>query len=323
MEAIKPCREERERSQDVGEFPGKHPWQAAALVALALGSASVAGVSCTNPPEAHVAVTGEACVACHLSEALRATEPPHTGKMAMACGDCHGEEAWQPAPGFDHGEHFALRGAHAQVVCTRCHAVGFEAGQTPSECVGCHRDDYDASPFPGHAAFATTCQDCHGDVSWKPATTPDHDQFFPLDGKHTEVACASCHTRGYEPGVTPKTCVGCHQDDYDGSPYPGHADFPTTCADCHATSGWTPASGGIHPEAAFPIATGAHKEVACLECHDTSLGPMGAGNTICAQCHEHTQAQADAQHLEADDYVWDPARPSFCLECHRDGTKND
>ncbi len=367
----------------------------AALAVLLLGSAAIAGVSCVTPEQKHVAVSGQECVTCHLGEALRATEPPHAGRMVMECGDCHDEEVWSPAPGFDHGAHYALQGAHVDASCTSCHTTGFEAGQTPTtcvgchqddydgspypghdafattcgdchgqdawkpanggdherffplrgahvgvectschtkgyesgdtprECVGCHRDDYDRSPFPGHATFATTCADCHGDSAWKPATIPDHDQFFPLDGKHADASCASCHTNGYATGATPKTCIGCHQDDYDGSPYPGHDDFPTTCQDCHSTSGWTPASGGKHPESAFPIASGPHKEVECLECHDTGRGPMGAGNTICAQCHEHARAKADDQHHEEGDYTWDPDRPNFCLDCHADGSKDD
>lgn len=311
----------------MAEFPSRsrsHQGAAltgATLVVVLFGGSAIAGVSCVSPEQKHVAVSGQQCVTCHLSEALSATQPPHVGRMAMECGDCHDEELWRPASGFDHDEHFELEGAHIRASCTSCHTTGFESGQTPTTCIGCHERDYQASTFPGHDAFATTCGDCHGQDGWKPAVGGDHDQFFPLEGKHVGVECASCHTNGYSVGATPTACVGCHQDDYDGSPYPGHADFPTTCQDCHTTSGWTPASGGAHPEDAFPITTGKHDEVECLECHDTSLGPMGAGNTDCVQCH--SRAKWDPEHEDESGYPTGDAPANFCLDCHEDGSKGD
>ena len=124
-------------------------------------------------------------------------------------------------------------------------------------------------------------------------------------------------TKGYAAGDTPTACVGCHQADYDGSPYPGHDGFPTTCNDCHGTSAWTPASGGTHPESAFPITSGNHKNIACLDCHDTSLGPMGKDNTDCVQCH--SRAEYDPKHREVSRYPTGDAPPNFCLDCHPRG----
>jgi hypothetical protein len=115
--------------------------------------------------------------------------------------------------------------------------------------------------------------------------------------------------------------VGCHQADFDASPFPGHSEFPTTCADCHTTSGWVPASGGNHPQDRFSI-TGDHA-FACNECHNPSLGPNGAGNADCVGCHlgEHSLARMDAEHQgEVNGYPLGANRaPNFCLECHADG----
>lgn len=287
--------------------------------ALLLGAAW-AGVSCIDPGEHRFAVTGEACVTCHRADYDRSTLPGHD-EFPLECANCHEESHWQPAEFPDHERFFPLHGAHAEIECTKCHATGFEPGTTPKECVGCHRKDYDSSPFPGHEAYPTTCVECHTTQAWQPATIPGHDEFFVIDGAHTEVTCAGCHTKGYDPGMTPTTCVGCHQQDYDSSPYPGHQDFAMTCTDCHTTKAWKPASGGTHPEKDFPIATGPHEVVECMECHDSALGPNGKSNTDCIQCHK--RSRWDAEHHEVRDYPSGPAPVNFCLNCHARGTRDE
>jgi hypothetical protein len=187
---------------------------------------------------------------------------------------------------------------------------------TPTECVGCHQTDYDNSPFPGHDQYPTTCQNCHDTNAWAPATGFNHP--WPLEGAHASATCANCHG---DPPVypgTPTECVGCHQSDYDNSPYPGHQSFPTTCQDCHSTTAWKPAAGS-HPENLFPT-TGAH-DIPCADCHNASLGPNGRGNADCVGCHTgaHTRARMDAKHGEERNYPTGAAPPNFCLDCHADG----
>ena len=357
-----------------------------------LAAAAFAGVACGTPSHDLVSVTRSECATCHMVEYEAATQPLHVGHFPVNCADCHAETGWSPAKGFDHARFFVLDGKHAEAECSQCHSDGFAPDATPSECVGCHRDDYDAStfpghdtfgtqcadchatsawkpariadhdqffeidgkhvgvecaschtqgyaagqtpkdcvgchlddfdasPFPNHTTFPTTCIDCHSTSGWRPATLPNHDQFFEIDGKHVGVECASCHTQGYAAGQTPKDCVGCHRADYDASPYPGHSSFPTTCDSCHMTTGWRPASGG-HPESKFPIASGAHKGMTCLDCHNTSLGPNGKGNADCVGCHTgtHSRARMDNKHNEVRNYPSGSAPPNFCLDCHPDG----
>lgn len=296
-------------------------WFARAIGAGAfLLGASWAGNSCIDPGEHRFRVTGEECVTCHRQDFERSMLPGHHA-FSLECANCHAETGWKPAELPNHDAFFPLHGAHAKQECANCHTMGFEAGSTPKDCVGCHREDYDRSPLPGHGTFSLECGDCHGDTSWQPATLPDHDTFFPLEGAHATATCASCHTRGYEPGVTPTTCAGCHQTDYDTSPYPGHQDFSTTCTDCHTTKAWKPASGGAHPEQDFPIASGPHKVVECMECHDSALGPNGKNNTDCVQCHK--RSKWDEKHHEVHDYPSGPAPVNFCLDCHARGRHED
>lgn len=281
----------------------------------------LAGYGCEgHDPAGRVQVSDRDCVLCHLEDYELTQRPPHAQLFPQTCGDCHTTTHWIPAQGAADHEWWPLENRHAETPCSACHTVGYATGDTPTDCVGCHRADYDASAFPGHDRFATTCQDCHSTAGWSPAVGVDHD-WWPLENRHAEAACATCHTVGYDPGDTPTECVGCHRSDYDTSPYLGHDAFPTTCEGCHTTAGWTPATGG-HPEAAFRIASGDHRDIECLECHDPSLGSYRGGvNTDCVGCHEgeHTRSRMDDKHREVRDYPGDDSLPSFCLRCHEDG----
>jgi len=130
-------------------------------------------------------------------------------------------------------------------------------------------------------------------------------------------------------------CVKCHQVDYDATTTPPHGavptatgtvEFPTTCADCHRTTSWQPALGGLHPAPPkFPIAAGPHDAIKCLKCHDLDLAPtsvLGA-NTNCIQCHPKTDELEDA-HVGTRSpmgvtYAYAPAVANFCLTCHPNG----
>lgn len=259
------------------------------------------------------------CYACHEADYEGAHNPFHPGVMPTTCGDCHEKTAWRPAHFPDHP--FPLEGAHARTSCAeaRCHgdpAVYEDLPEDSRLCVTCHREDYDGSTFAGHGTFPLECQSCHSQEAWQPAAF-EHD-FFPLTGAHAEATCASCH--GDPPNDDlPTECVGCHRDDYDGSPYPGHQDFPTTCSDCHSTSAWTPATGGTHPEAAFPITRGAHGEIECRSCHNEALSASYVENVDCIGCHEHSQQHVNDQHREEGGYQYDPNDHDFCRDCHSSG----
>ena len=190
------------------------------------------------------------------------------------------------------------------------------------DCIVCHSDDVQHALNPPHEGFPDTCGTCHSNDAWMPAAFM---HSWPLNGVHEAIVCGACHV-GNPPVYqgTPTVCVGCHQDDYDGSPFPGHSDFPTTCENCHTTEAWTPATGGNHPENAFPIENGAHSPYRddCVSCHNPELGsPVDGENADCVGCHdgEHTRAEMDPKHDEVADYPPGDALPNFCLQCHADG----
>jgi hypothetical protein len=297
------------------ELSFAHPWPLEGAHARALCASCHVG----DPPV--YKGTPQECVGCHQADYDNSPAPGHDA-FPTTCEGCHSTEQWAPA--LSTLEHpWPLEGAHAQATCLACH-VGdpplYEG--TPSDCVGCHQADYDNSTFPGHEAFPTTCEGCHTNDKWVPAR---FEHAWPLEGAHAQAACASCHT-GSPPVYqgTPTLCVGCHQSDYDKSPYPGHSNFPTTCENCHTTAAWTPATGGTHPESAFPIQSGAHSRYQndCTSCHNAALGsPVGGENADCVGCHtgEHTRARMDGKHSGVRNYPNGTAPPNFCLDCHRNG----
>jgi nitrate/TMAO reductase-like tetraheme cytochrome c subunit len=133
------------------------------------------------------------------------------------------------------------------------------------------------------------------------------------------VACASSHV------ATPDRvdCNGCHADQFDeggtaqvaACTPTAHTTYQRTCADCHGTTSWCPASVN-HPQ--FPLQR-SHAGWDCADCHATiSYDPpsIAAQPITCTNCHWHTQARVDPFHIGNGDYSYGP---STCLQCHRGG----
>lgn len=117
-------------------------------------------------------------------------------------------------------------------------------------CASCHMPEYLAAKKPVHVGVRpTACFVCHTQSAWSPSV---FNHPWPLTGAHANARCAACH-RGQPPvyAGTSRLCVDCHRADFEGSDFPGHSTFPTTCADCHSTSAWTPAR---EPPRAGPLA---------------------------------------------------------------------
>ena len=191
-----------------------------------------------------------------------------------------------------------------------------------ADCIVCHSDDVQHALNPPHEGFPDSCGTCHGQEAWSPAAFM---HTWPLVGAHAMLACALATSAIHRSTkARPHSASAATRSDYDSSPYPGHADFPTTCENCHTTTAWTPAVGGTHPENAFPIQNGAHSPYRddCVSCHNPDLGsPVNGENADCVGCHdgEHTRASMDPKHLEEPDYPQGAAPPNFCLDCHSDG----
>jgi hypothetical protein len=270
----------------------------------------------------------QACYGCHTANYAAATPPHNTTSFPTSqCATCHSTTAFTPAT-FNHATTaFPLTGAHAAGACTSCHnATTWAVAGTGTNCYGCHQANYTGAQNPVHdpTNYPITGCVCHNTTAWQPATG-GHDHTaggFPLTGSHSLAArtCTDCHAAsGYGAGATSKDCYSCHRAAY-ASAIPMHdpTNFPTataTCITCHAaanTGHTTWAGGKFANHTWFPIATGTHAGIACMDCHNA---PNNLASYSCAKaCH----TSALANH---------PARNGFnlatvetqCYSCHPSG----
>ena len=265
------------------------------------------------------------CLTCHATD-FQATASglvDHVaGGFPTTCLDCHTTDAWTGAT-FEHAAAsggFALVGAHDVLACASCHSgPGGEVPWAPmsqDDCQACHADDA-AAASPSHAAFPTTCTQCHTTDGWAGATA-DHVLLsggFALVGAHDGLDCAACHA-GPDGEVpwTPSSqddCLACHADDA-ATASPDHTGFPTTCTNCHSVDMWAGATVD-HPQ--FPIYSGRHagEWASCQTCH---VQPGDFSVFSCVTCHEHNRPDMDDEHDEVGGYVYQSAA---CYSCHPDG----
>jgi len=258
----------------------------------------------------HYQGTSANCFNCHATEFVATKNPDHVkAGFPQDCSRCHTTAAWQGAQ-FDHNTFttFPLTGAHVNAACTQCHANGRFAG-TPKNCAACHLADFQKTTNPNHVAagFPQDCSICHSTAQWRGAKFNHSNTRFPLTGAHVPLACASCHVGGKYTGLDP-ACVSCHLTNFNNTTNPNHvsAGFPQTCATCHSTVAWMPASFN-HNLTRFPL-TGKHTTTPCSRCHIG--GQYAATPTDCYSCHrKEFAATANPNHVAA-------AFPTTCNQCH-------
>lgn len=276
-----------------------------------------------------------ACLLCHNIEDFSEVESTcgtchediHRGRLGASCELCHATEGWRVFDADDiHARtNFPLMGRHILLDCESCHpgmpATDFR--QAHSQCIDCHRADYDRVTTPDHRAsgFATDCESCHEMVSWTPARFLEHEAIFPIfSGSHRGVwnACAQCHIGPVSQGNV--TCIDCHdhrQDAMDAfhQGFPGYAYDSQSCLGCHPRG---EAGRFVEHEPFFPIFSGKHagRWNSCAQCHED---PQSRQVFTCLSCHEHSQSRMDDKHLgEVNGYIY---TSTACYDCHPRGTK--
>jgi hypothetical protein len=271
-----------------------------------------------GPPLSTLPTGPQDCVACHR----RDYDGAHAGTaIPTSCATCHVPTSWEGASA-DHtllSGGFALEGPHRPLACTSCHQVPgyallFPEPAAPSDCVACHRRDYDEQHRG--SGFPTTCLSCHVASTWSGARI-DHPQVsggFRLLGAHATATCTACHAIPGYALLFPaprgdQDCVACHRDEYQRE----HAGsgFPQTCATCHTVQSW--ASTFDHDAQFFRIYSGPHDEkwATCATCHTV---PTNFGSFTCLTCHEHQRSEMDDKHREVRNYAYESRQ---CYSCHR------
>ena len=250
--------------------------------------------------------TPTGCYDCHW---IRRQDDPFRTQLGVECESCHEPIGWIPAT-WNHGvaTGFQIGSQHLTVDCDGCHPDHRFEGPVTPDCYSCHREDYERARNPDHAAagFPTQCDVCHrpNDISWNQAVF-DHD--YRLQGQHAILECAACHATGIYAG-TPRSCVGCHLDDYNSSRDPDHraAGFPTTCTLCHgrADGSWQDADFD-HPY----TLVGNHATLDCSDCH--SSGIYAGLPSDCADCHLNDYNGTTSPNHQSAGF------PTDCDTCHR------
>jgi hypothetical protein len=278
-----------------------------------------------NCQECHVsgyAGTPTACAFCHTTDYQQSINPSHTSLgLSMDCASCHTTEpGWSPASFIVHDQYYPLIGAHAPIAnqCAACHNGDYV--NTPNTCAGCHQPDYNQATNPNHTALGlpVDCAMCHAQTDWTPASFPNHNDYYVLNGAHAAIAndCVQCHQGDYS--NTPNTCAGCHIEDYNQTLDPNHlqAGFGTDCASCHNENAWEPATFD-HDAQYFPIYSGDHLGVwsQCSECH---TDPGNYSVYTCVTCHMNPET--DQEHAGVNGYVYNS---TYCLACHPTGSADN
>lgn len=244
------------------------------------------------------------CVACHEEPEI------HLGVFGVECADCHTANSWKPAlfiwQPFDHNTDtiFSLV-LHTQnysgegITCANCHANGFQEF-LPMSCSECHTQGDQEFMAQHQTQFGGNCLECHDGVDRM--RTFDHQNVFPLDGRHADLDCLTCHVDQRFQN-TPAECKDCHPE-----PEIHAGFFGDKCEYCHSTIGWSPALLVNHQ---FPIDHGDEGQQECQVCHVVNYSEY-----TCYECHEHRSEEILDKHKELN---LSDIQLANCTECHLDG----
>jgi hypothetical protein len=252
------------------------------------------------------------CVTCHTDK--------HQGRFGTSCTQCHSTVDWKSAKidkeHFDHSKtRYPLTGMHINTPCQKCHAQGSDglpkyAGLQFSTCSACHTD-------PHKGEFKQSCESCHTTSTWKKSSFTanfDHSKtHFPLQGKHLEVACLTCHKGGdFKASIEHTLCADCHKPDPHGGQFLKRADGGR-CESCHTVQGWVPSTytGAEHAKTGFPLVF-PHGKVKCAACH-TPAGKQTRYKINFAQCVDCHKDEHQGQ------FAAEPWR-NRCEQCHNGAT---
>jgi hypothetical protein len=171
-------------------------------------------------------------------------------------------------PPFDHlRTGFRLSGEHTRVACEACHLNGVFKG-TPRDCASCHTSGQRFSRA---------------------------NVVMPTQHLPTQQSCDTCHTtttfvgaKFSHSGVTPGTCMSCHNGKISAGKPDGHVPTNASCDSCHRTNAWVPAAKFDHAG----VTPGT-----CVSCHNGTRAkgksaqhmPTGSAQS-CDDCHKSTSA---------------------------------
>jgi hypothetical protein len=299
--------------------------------------ARVACQKCHKPAADHpevlkyVGLAFHACSDCHTDV--------HHGVFKAACESCHNTAGWKQISAaavserFDHSTtKYPLLGKHVGVRCELCHVGGDLNRPIPfQKCMDCHNTDPHRGQFSARKDGGE-CASCHTVEGFKPTTftvAMHKETAYPLEAKHSTVACERCHfPKGLDTLYKIKLtqCRDCHADIHKGQ-FAG-APWNNRCESCHAVSGFKPSSYPLakHKTTRFPL-TGGHIAVPCMECHKADVLSANPSTALyrfrdlsCTTCHVDPHRGEFAERMKTrrpDGTLWG------CEACHSTATWTD
>ncbi len=171
---------------------------------------------------------------------------------------------------------------------------------------GCFRCHDGKHATPDGKVLSHECTICHtmptrSELKPLGAMAPEasSDNWHPmlLTGKHANMQCTACHSRGVRPSPQ---CSNCHESEAD-TPM-----WEMACTDCHLEPGsLTPMEdcSSCHDELGGDHNAGGHPDLVCIDCHRPHHWTV-EGRGICSECH-------DPGGFEDEHYA-----PDACTDCH-------
>ena len=199
--------------------------------------------------------SGLDCADCHAglkfagvsSECGSCHSDVHLGELGSDCDRCHTTHTFidlAQQRQMHREVNFALTGAHAGADCVDCHvprALGdLQYLGTTTECIDCHREEYESRADHINGQFPEDCDACHGTATFSNGFI-NHDRlYFPIfSGRHNGEwdDCSICHPSADDFKIF--DCLGCHphsdktKTDGDHNEEPDYFYDSIECYDCH------------------------------------------------------------------------------------------
>jgi hypothetical protein len=277
------------------------------------------------------------CISCHINGKYKDTskqcsschqkDDKHKGKFGSKCETCHAEKGWKEIQ-FNHDKDtkYPLQWKHRDVKCVSCHKGDLYKDRLKTNCESCHKKDDDKAH---KGSFGQKCETCHAEKGWKEIQfNHDKDTKYPLQWKHRDVKCVSCHKGDLYKDKLQNNCYACHEKDDKHKGQEGKK-----CESCHTEESWNKAKFD-HRNSHFPL-TGKHISVECKKCH--AAATFKDAKSDCWSCHEKQDAHkrrlgtaCEVCHNTRDWKVWDfdHDKTQFkldgghkkvdCYKCHRE-----
>ena len=149
-----------------------------------------------------------------------------------------------------------------------------------------------------HKNLRYNCEICHIATSWTEIQFSHERTKYPLEDRHKEVDCKSCHNIE-DFSSDNSDCINCHQDVH-------QAKMGNDCERCHTFRGWEIFNAEeIHTNSRFPL-MGRHTLVDCWSCHRSQQqGDFALLTTDCISCHQQQYLAAENPNHVGNAFVTD------------------